>query len=249
MLLRVLFVLMKRSILTPIQAALLRKLALRYKGPAKPKPPKPWCSRTADELWWKVLTAIATQGNARAGFVIEGSYEAKRQTSLSWLKAFRTDDRELLRHIHWVLATVGTRYIRKSFSKDPKSKAAYQNYRTLVKAGGPKRFFLSIAKQGTEIARIEALQDELSFYGPKTARDTAIDLGLAKNCMALDTRLRKLLAAVNAHTDGASYMDIEKALISKVAWPIKLTGAQLDRILFWNYDKILADIRLAAGRR
>jgi hypothetical protein len=55
--------------------------------------------RSADELWWKVLGAIATQGNARAGFVIEGSHEAKKQTSLSRLKAFRTDW-ERLKHIH-----------------------------------------------------------------------------------------------------------------------------------------------------
>jgi hypothetical protein len=217
---------MKRPVLTPSQAALLRKLTLRYKVTAKLS--KPWYSRTADELWWKVLAAIATQGNARAGSVIEGSYEVKRQTSLSRLKTFRTD-RERLRHIHWVLATVGTRYIRKNFSRDPKSRAATQNFHTLVKDGGPKRFFQSIADQPSEIARIKALQDGLAFYGPKTARDTAIELGLAKNCMA-------------------RYEEMEQAFISKVADPAKLTGAQLDRILFQNYDKILADIRLAAGR-
>jgi hypothetical protein len=234
------FVPMKRPILTASQAALIRKLALRYRTAAKL--PKPWNDRTADELWWKIVGEIAAQGNARAGFVIENSYEAKRQTSLSRLKAFRTDQ-ERLRHIHWVFATVRSRYIRKNFRRDPKSRAVLRNFHTLTGKGGPKGFFRRIANERSEPTRIEALQ-ELAGYGPKTARDTAIELGLAKNCLALDTRLRALLSAVGAQTDRASYDAIEKAMLTKVVRP-RLTGGQLDRILFQNYDKILADIKLA----
>jgi len=231
---------MKRPVLTASQAALLRKLALRYRTAVKL--PKPWNHRTADELWWKIVGEIAAQGNARAGFVIENSYEAKRQISLSRLKAFRTDG-ERLRQIHWVFATVRTRYIRKNVRRDPKSRAVLRNFHMLTGNGGPKRFFRRIANERSETARIQVLQ-ELAGYGPKTARDTAIELGLAKNCLALDSRLRTLLSAVGAQTDRASYDAVEKALLTKVAGP-RLNGGQLDRILFQNYDKILADIKLA----
>ncbi len=219
---------------------------MRYRGTAKPS--KPWYRRTADELWWKVVGEIAAQGNARAGFVIENSYEAKRQTSLSRLKACHTEN-ERLQHIHWVLTTVRARYVRKNVRRDPKSKAVLRNFQTLNANGGPKQFFRRIADEPSESTRIEALQRELAGYGPKTARDTAIELCLGKNCLALDIRLRKLLTAVGARTDGASYENMEQALISRVARPANLTGAQLDRILFQNYDKILADIGLAAGHR
>jgi hypothetical protein len=235
---------MKRPVLTARQAALLRKLALRYRTTAKM--PKPWNHRTADELWWKIVGEIVAQGNARAGFVIENSYEAKSQTSLSRLKAFRTD-RERLQHIHWVFATVRARYIRKNFRRDPKSRAVLRNFHTLNRNGGPKRFFRRIANEPSETTRIEMLRRELSGYGPKTARDIAIELGLAKNCLALDIRLKALLRAVGAQTDRASYDAIEKAVITKVARP-RLTGGQLDRILFQNYDKILADIKLGRPR-
>jgi hypothetical protein len=229
--------------LTTSQATLLRKLALRYRTAAKL--PKPWNHRTADELWWKIVGEIAAQGNARAGFVIENSYEAKRQISLPRLKAFRTDSKRL-QHIHWVFVTIRGRYVGKNFRRDPKSKADLRNFHTMTGKGGPKSFFRRIANESSESARIEALQ-ELAGYGPKTARDTAIELGLAKNCLALDTRLRALLGAVGAQTNRASYDAIEKALLTKVVRP-RLTGGQLDRILFQNYDKILADIKLARPR-
>ncbi len=234
---------MKRPVLTASQAALLRKLALRYRTAVKL--PKPWNHRTADELWWKIVGEIAAQGNARAGFVIENSYEAKRQTSLSRLKAFRTD-RERLQHIHWVFATVRSRYIRKNFRRDPKSKAVLRNFHRLTGRGGPKSFFRRIADERLKPARIEALQ-ELAGYGPKTAPDTAIELGLAKNCLALDTRLRALSSAVGAPTNRASYDAIEKALLIKVLRP-QLTGGRLDPILFQNYNEILADIKLGRPR-
>lgn len=35
------------------------------------------------------------------------------------------------------------------------------------------------------------------------------------------------------------FNQIEKELIDKVATPLRITGAQLDRILFGNYSRIL----------
>jgi hypothetical protein len=64
---------------------------------------------------------------------------------------------------------------------------------------------------------------------------------------AQDKRLT--MSGIVTDSDGASYEDMEQALISQVARPANLTGAELDRILFRNYDKILADIGLAAGHR
>jgi hypothetical protein len=241
----VLFVPMKRRVLTSRQAALLRKLAMRYR--ASYQAAKTWQERTPNELWLKVLAAIAAPGNARAAFVIEHAVVARNQASLSRLKAFRSDA-ERLRHIHWILTTARTRYVRKQFRKDPKSRAALKNFHTLLARGGPKRFFREIAAKQCEVARIEALKAELAGYGAKTARDTAIELGLAKDCMALDIRLRGLLAAVGAQTEGMGYEDMERAMIQQVAKP-GMTGGQLDRILFQNYDLILADIKLGLDRR
>ncbi len=227
--------------MTDRQATQLRKLILRYKN--RIELGKPWNRRKPDELWRTVLAQIAVPGNARAGYVIANSYEAKRQTALRRLKAFRTD-RQRLHHLYWILRAVGSRYAGKSLKKDRQSKAALHNFHVLTTPGGPKRFFGRISKLRTETERIEALRQELKGYGPKSARDTAIELGLAKDCLALDIRLKKLLEAVGAQIKGISNRGAEMALVRKLGRR-NLTGAQIDRILFQNYDKILADIKLA----
>lgn len=44
--------------------------------------------------------------------------------------------------------------------------------------------------------RIKALQSSLRFYENKGARDTAIELGLGNNCMALNVRIFGVLKKV-----------------------------------------------------
>ena len=71
-----------------------------------------------------------------------------------------------------------------------------KNFRTVMKAGGPRKFFEQIAKWRNEDKRIEAMQTTLKYYGNKGARDALIDLRLAHNCMALDTRIFGVLESV-----------------------------------------------------
>jgi hypothetical protein len=87
---------------------------------------------------------------------------------------------------------------------------------------------------------IEAIQNELRYFGNKAARDTLIELGLATNCMALDARIYGLLAKVGVKVSPDDiYKQIANELIQKVATPLKMSGALLDRALFQNYDRIL----------
>lgn len=84
------------------------------------------------------------------------------------------------------------------------------------------------------------MQRSLQYYGNKGARDTLIELGLAENCMALDTRILGVLKKVGVKVvPDDIYREIEKELIRKVATPLGISGALLDRILFQNYDRIL----------
>ena len=84
------------------------------------------------------------------------------------------------------------------------------------------------------------LQQELVFFGNKSARDSLIELRLAKNVMALDARIYGVLRKVGVRLSPDDiYRQIEKELIEKVATPLGMTGAMLDRVLFKNYDRIL----------
>jgi len=140
------------------------------------------------------------------------------------------------------------RYVGRNWKIDKKAVAGAKDLRTLMAGGGPRRFFERVANHKTEMERIQALQGSLKYYGNKGARDTLIELGLAKNCLALDARIAGLLEKLGARVPqpiGRQYQQIERELIHRVAKPLGLSGAQLDRILFQNYDSIRADILIA----
>jgi len=82
----------------------------------------------------------------------------------------------------------------------------------------------------TEPERIQFLRNKLQYYGKKGARDTLIDLGLAKECLALDARilglLKKLGVEIKKGSLNRNYEKIECELITKVS--LKSTIGSID---------------------
>jgi hypothetical protein len=94
------------------------------------------------------------------------------------------------------------------------------------------------------LERIEGLRKSLQFYGNKGSRDTLIELRLAENCMALDVRIFGVLEGVGVKVSPDDiFRYVEEELIRKVARPLGITGGQLDRILFKNYNELLQDLK------
>jgi hypothetical protein len=132
------------------------------------------------------------------------------------------------------------RYVGRNWKSDRKSAAAVKNFRKLTAGDSPRKFFDRVAKCKSEAEKIAMLQRELVFFGNKSARDSLIELRLAKNVMALDARIYGVLRKVGVRLSPDDiYRQIEKELIEKVATPLGMTGALLDRVLFKNYDQIL----------
>lgn len=117
-----------------------------------------------------------------------------------------------------------------------------------MKAGGATKFFKRVATLPTEKERIQFLSNRGTFkyYGKKGARDTLIELGLAKECLALDARILGLLEKVGVEIKRGSldrdYERIEGELIEKVAKPLGISGARLDRVLFQYNNQIVGGI-------
>jgi hypothetical protein len=149
-----------------------------------------------------------------------------------------------------VLRAIGTRYVGKK-TRNHKVDAAVHNFNALDRAGGPWQFFEHVAALPTEECRIQLLSDSETFqyYGKKGARDTLIEFGLAKECLALDSRILGLLKEVGVKVRKGSlnrnYEKIEEELIEKVAEPLHISGGQLDRILFKNAGDITVRLRCA----
>lgn len=164
-------------------------------------------------------------------------------------KRFRSD-RALQKYLHEFLVGIGTRHVskKKGWKEDKKARAAVCTFRALMKAGGPRKFFKRVAALPTEKERIQFLSNRETFeyYGKKGARDTLIELGLAKGCLALDARILGLLEKVGVEIMRSSldrnYERIEGELIAKVAKPLGNSGARLDRILFQYNNQIVGGI-------
>ena len=234
---------MTPQFLTSSQAARLQKAAKRFKS--KVNPGKPWNKWTDEELWLKVLGQIAVVGRAEPGERLQHDPRIGRKVSIKKLSRFRTDT-ELQKYLHKVFVSLGVRYVGRNWRNDKKAAAGVKNFRRLMgkDEGGPKRFFAKIAKYGTESERIKGLQESLKYYGNKGSRDTAIELRLAENCMALDARIYGVLEGVGVKVSPDDIFGyVEHELIQKVAKPLGVSGGQLDRILFKNYDQILKALK------
>jgi hypothetical protein len=220
------------------QATRLRKAVRRNKSQVKLG--KPWNKRTDDALWRKVLGQIVVIGRAEPGERLQNDRKIARKVSVRKLNGFQ-NDAALRRYLHELFVKLKVRYVGSNWKKDWKAAASARNFRVLMAAGGPRQFFLKhIANCTTEKERIETLRKDLKGYGNKSARDTLIELRLAENCMALDTRIFGVLKKVGVKVSPDDiYQQVERELIRKVAKPLGISGALLDRVLFQKYDQIL----------
>jgi hypothetical protein len=223
--------------LSSSQAAQLQRIARRYKK--RVKLGKPWNEWTDDELWRQVLGQIVAIGRAEPGERLQHDPKIGRKVSIKKLKSFHSDTLRQ-KYVHKLFAKLEVRFsLGSNWEKDWKAEASVRNFKVLREAGGPRNFFRTIASCKTEEARIQALQKALKRYGNKGARDTLIALRLAENCMALDARIFGVLRKVGVKLSPTDiYKQLERELIEKVATPLRISGARLDRLLFQNYDRI-----------
>ena len=206
----------------------------------RPEMRKPWRRRTPDELWLRVLAHIVAAGNAGPGDVLQKSEAVRERLNYARLKRMSGEARRHM--LHKVMLAIGTRYVGKSAAGDGKVKAATENFEILEKFGGPNKFFNKVAELKDTLSKAAFISDNLAFYRKKGARDLLIELRMASDCMALDVRIKRILKEIKARVPKAvekHYEEIEKELIEKVAKPSRLSGGELDRILFRNYGDIL----------
>jgi hypothetical protein len=238
---------MQPQFLSSSQARRLHKAARPYKNRVKFGPR--WNHRTEDDLWRTVLSQIIVVGNAAPGERLQRDPNMATQVAIRRLKKCR-GDAALQKYLHEFLVGIAARYVskKKGWKKDKKAKAAVCNFRALMKAGGPRKFFKRVAALPRERERIQFLSNRETFqyYGKKGARDTLIELGLAKECLALDARIVGLLEKVGVKIKKGSldrdYERIEGELIEKVAKPLSISGARLDRVLFQYNNQIVGAI-------
>lgn len=202
-----------------------------------------WKGKTNDELWLAIVVQVVVVGNASPADKLDEN-EYKQKISYEKLKKINNDN-TISAIIHEVLRSIGARYVGEDITKCKKTSALVHNLGTFKSyPNGPKDFFNhleGITGNDYEAKRINYVIDRLKYVKNKGARDLLMELGLVRNAIALDVRVVNTLRRIGidipeGYENNANlYAQIEKEILEKICIPLKLSGVQLDRLLFHTY--------------
>jgi hypothetical protein len=225
----------------------LKHLALEYREATRPFFPKPdaWRHLDQDGAWKHFVYQVAVVGDSSAYDRLVASSQAQRELHFDHLERLGPEERR--ETVHRVLRTYRVRYAAADPQKCRKTSALVRNLTFLSDfRGGPLGYLASLASIAEEESRVNRVAHDMCYIKHKGARDLLAELGLAVAVVALDTRLITILnrlgvsTAPDLQTNPQRYADFERELLSRVCAPLGITGVELDRILYRNYDAIVA---------
>ena len=211
-----------------------------------------WKKLTNNDIWLKIVAQVVIVGRSDPWDKLRARTDLKEKIAWESLQRIESQD-ELTRTVNQVLLAVGTRYASSTLSKSVKAQALAHNLNVLKGYNdGPKGFLQKISEfrgPATDIMKIRFVMDSFIYIKNKGARDLLMELGLVRNAIALDVRLRNVLQKAGFRVpngfQGSSliYEKIEKDILNKICAPLRLAGVEFDRMLYQNYQDIL-DLKL-----
>ncbi len=99
--------------------------------------------------------------------------------------------------------------------------------------------------QNAEELRMKCVMDRLKYVKNKGARDLLMELGLVRNAVALDIRVRNILNKVGVQIpegleDNTKLYDlVQDDILGKICKPLGILGVEFDRMLYQNYETIM----------
>jgi thermostable 8-oxoguanine DNA glycosylase len=162
------------------------------------------------------------------------------------------DDKTLQNKINQVLREAGVRYSSTNLDKCNKSRALVHNLKFIrnYKKGfeGILDDLSSIDGSNAEIDRANQLMRHFRYVKNKSARDFLMNMGINRNTLALDIRVQNIfkqlgIAFPKSLSSKSIYNETEREIIEKICIPLKIEPLLFDRILFQNYDSIMAGKR------
>jgi hypothetical protein len=208
-----------------------------------------WMRLSNNDIWLWMFRQVAVIGGAAADGRLMYDRNLRGKISYSRLSRMRSD-RDVQKAINQALRGCASRYVSTSKSKCKKTQALARNFRRLQKfPGGPKGLVAKLAEidgPSIDLRRTKYVMKGFDYFGSKSARGFLMNIGMASNVIALDIRLQKVLKRVGmkvpnglASSPGV-YDAFEKKLLESVCNPLKMTGIQLDQMIFQNYDDIMS---------
>jgi hypothetical protein len=207
-----------------------------------------WKLRTDNDIWLDVITQIMVVGGSASVDRFNKNEELKHNISYEKL-VLMEDEEEIRKIINYTLREVKTRYASYDINKCKKTKALVFNFGVLKdKENGPMCLLEKLSKlqgTGSDSKKVNYLINNFSYLKSKSARDFLMELGLVKDTIALDTRVRKTLGYVGVDvpekfiSNPKLYNQTERDILDKICKPLGLSGVQFDRMLYQNYEEIM----------
>lgn len=191
------------------------------------------------------MSQVVVVGNAGPAEKLRSQPIRKR---IGWKKLTALSEAKAKKAIWSVLRDIGTRYSGKRSRSCRKTAALMRNLKCLREfQGGPKGFLKEVATlNGSSLNKIQFVAKHLSYIKHKGARDFLTSgFGLIQDRIAFDIRILGIIRQIGVQipdgvqADATLYEKFERLLIDEVCKPLGISGAQLDQLLFRNYDEIM----------
>jgi hypothetical protein len=204
-----------------------------------------WQDASNDDVWIRVVSQVVVVGNASPADKLWSQPIRKR---IGWRSLTALSEAKAKKAIWSVLRDIGTRYCGKQSGSCRKTAALMRNLECLREfPNGPKGFLKEVATlNGSSLGKIKFVAKHLSYIKHKGARDfLTTGFGLIQDRIAFDTRILGVIRQIGVQipdgvqADAALYEEFEQLLINEVCKPLGISGAQLDQLLFVNYDAIM----------
>lgn len=228
----------------------LRQIAVDFREQTLPYFPKrdAWKILDNDGIWKNFVYQVAVVGSSASYDRLVGSPDVQRVLHFDRLRTLSVDERR--RTINEELRRYGVRYASADLSKCKKTTALLRNLQFLsTYEGGPTDYMKFIAALPDDDSKIGQIESDMSYVKLKGARDLLAELGLVTDIIALDIRILTILRRLGPfipdeiQTNHSQYVSLQKQILERVCKPLGTTGVELDRILYRNYDAILATLR------
>jgi len=230
--------------------AKLELIKQRYLGNTCLPEPDNWKSKSNNEIWLKVIEQVMLVGRSSPAEKFSKDLELQKKVSYEQLLKIKDDENQLKKVIHEVLQAVKTRYASASIEKCRKTKALVHNFKVLSEyKDGPKGLLEEVSKFNTDKEKIKYIMSKFKYIKSKGARDFLMDLGLVRDAIALDARIKNVLEKIigieiskdlleKIKNNSKSYDEVEEELLLKVCKPLNLSGIEFDRMIYQNYKEI-----------
>ena len=207
-----------------------------------------WRQLSNDDVWIRVVIQVVVVGRAEPADRLH-DYELRRR--LAWNRISRMDDVETAKTISYILRKIGARYAGSDWRTCKKTKALIRNRNYLrIHPGGPRGFIKDVATlPGSSRDKVMFVAERLSYIKNKGARDfLTTGFGFVKDHIAFDSRVLGALRHIGltfpdkVASQTNLYDELERDLIRQVCRPLRISGAQLDQLLFLHYRDIKAAV-------